>query len=90
MEALYGSAQTDIGAAEATQLLCLAAKLEPENIEFVSFPENLFKADRVQDPVLGNTSILAADFNVLKTYVQKFNDGLWFEPDANLPDPITP
>jgi hypothetical protein len=32
-----------------------------------------------------NTSILAADFEVLKTYVQKFNDGTW-----NLPDAINP
>ena len=72
--------------------------LTPENcfsktrkdIQFVSFPEALFKLDRVQDPVLGNTSILAADFNALKTYVQKFNEGRWFEPDANLPDPVTP
>ena len=58
--------------------------------EFVSFPEALFKSDRVQDPVLGNTSILAADFEVMKTYVQKFNEGAWFEPEGNRPDPITP
>jgi len=44
----------------------------------------------VQDPVPGNTSILAADFNALKTYVQKFNDGLWFEPEGPGPDPISP
>ena len=57
-----------------------AARLQAEQIEFVSFPEDLFKADRVQDPVLGNTSILAADFDVLKTYVQQFNDGTWNVP----------
>jgi polyisoprenyl-teichoic acid--peptidoglycan teichoic acid transferase len=90
VQSLYGSAQTDIGTTEARQLLCLAAMLEPENIEFVSFPESLFKLDRVQDPVLGNTSILAADFEVLKTYVQKFNDGLWFEPEGPVPGPIIP
>ena len=64
--------------------------LEPQKIEFVSFPESLFKVDRVQDPVLGNTSILAADFKVLTWYVQKFNDGTWFEPEGPVPDPITP
>ena len=90
VEALHGSAQTDIGATEATQLLCLAAKLQGERIQFVSFPEALFKSDRVQDPVLGNTSILAADFKVLTQYVQKFNEGRWFEPEGNLSDPITP
>jgi len=67
-----------------------AARLQAEQIEFVSFPEDLFKADRVQDPMLGNTFILAADFDVLKTYVQKFNEGIWFEPEGNLPDPISP
>jgi polyisoprenyl-teichoic acid--peptidoglycan teichoic acid transferase len=90
VEALYGSTQTDLGSAEAAQLLCLAAMLEPQEIEFVSFPETLFKSERVQDPVLGNTSILAADFEVLKTYVQNFMDGAWPEPEGNLPDPINP
>jgi len=32
-----------------------------------------------------NTSILAADFNALKTYVQKFNEGTWFEPESDHP-----
>ena len=40
--------------------------------------------------MLGNTSILSVDFEVLTWYVQKFNDGAWFEPEGNLPDPITP
>jgi len=90
VEALRGSTQTDRGPAEASQLLCLAAMLEPQKIEFVSFPETLFKSERVQDRVLGNTSILTANFDVLKTYLQKFKDGAWLEPDENLPDPINP
>jgi len=90
VEALYGSAQTDLGGAEASQLLCLAAMLEPHKIEFLSFPETLFKSERVQDPVLGNTSILAANFDVLKTYVQIFMDGTWPEPEENLRNPIDP
>jgi LCP family protein required for cell wall assembly len=90
VEALHGSAQTDLGSAEAGQLLCLAAMLDAQKIEFVSFPETLFKSERVHDPVLGNTSILSANFEVLKTYVQKFNDGAWLEPEGNLPDPINP
>ena len=32
-----------------------------------------------------NTSILAAGFKVLETYVQKFNDGAW-----NMPEPGKP
>jgi len=56
----------------------------------LSFPETLFKSERVQDPMLGNTSILSVDSESLKRKVQKFNDGEWPEPDGNLPDPINP
>lgn len=78
-----GSIQTDIGAEEISHLVCLASMLNAETIEFASFPENLFKADRVRDPVLGNTSILRADFEVLKNYVKKFERGDWFEETPN-------
>lgn len=73
------SVQTDLGPVEIGQLLCLSASLDLQKIEFVSFPEDLFKSDRVQDSVLGYTSILAADFEVLKKYVQNFNEGAWLE-----------
>ena len=72
----HGSVQTDLGSNEVSQLACLAAILDQDKIEFVSFPEHLFTVSRVQDPVLGNTSILDADFNILKSYVGKFQAGL--------------
>jgi len=56
----------------------------------LSFPEILFKSEGVQDSVLGNTSILSADFEVLTWYVQKFNDGEWLKPEGSRPDPINP
>jgi len=46
-------------------------------MEFVSFPDELFESARVQDPVLGRTSILEADFDVLRSHVQKFIAGRW-------------
>ena len=79
----HDSIQTDIGPVQVGQLACLATHLDAEKIEFVAFPETLFKNARVQDPVLGNTSILEADFEVLKTYVQKFEDGVGFEEVGN-------
>jgi polyisoprenyl-teichoic acid--peptidoglycan teichoic acid transferase len=82
------SVQTDIGVVEAGQLLCLATKLDAENIEFVSFPETIFKSGRVDDPVLGNTSIVEANFNVLRIYTQKFNHGTAFEPVEGLVDEL--
>ena len=46
-----------------------------------SFPEALFKSGRGRDPVLGNTSIREADYEVLTEFVQRFKDGLWREPE---------
>ena len=46
-----------------------------------SFPEALFKSGGGRDPVLGNTSIREADYEVLTEFVQSFKDGLWREPE---------
>ena len=72
-----GSVQTNISPAEIGKLACLATILELQDMEFVNFPDKLFESGRVQDPVLGNTSILKADFYVLRSYVQKFEAGNW-------------
>jgi len=69
--------QTDLGPVEIGQLLCLRTKLDPKNIAYGNFPDYLFKLGRVHDPVLGNTSILQVDFKILRSYVDRFNDGEW-------------
>jgi len=79
-DAFDGSVQTNFNAVEIGQLVCLASMIESQDIQFVSFPTELFKSARVQDPVLGNTSILDADFDVLKEYVQQFEEGKWITP----------
>ena len=84
------SLQTDLGPAEIGRLLCLRTKLDSKKIEFLSFPETLFKSERVRDPVLGNTSILDADFEVLADYVKRFSDGLWREPEDNIRQDVNP
>jgi polyisoprenyl-teichoic acid--peptidoglycan teichoic acid transferase len=71
------SVQTDLGPVEVAQLLCLRTKLDPRNIVYGSFPQNIFKLGRVHDPVLGNTSILQVDFKILRSYVKQFNEGDW-------------
>lgn len=75
----HDSVQTDIGPVQAGRLFCLAAHLDADNIEFADFPESLFKSARVQDPVLGYTSIVEANFDVIKIFVQKFEDGVGFD-----------
>ena len=87
---LSESVQTDLGPVEITQLLCLRTRFDPQEIEFLSFPERLFTSERVRDPVLGNTSILDADFEILKGYVQRFNDGSWRQPEETTREKIVP
>jgi LCP family protein required for cell wall assembly len=84
------SIQMDLNPTVLGQLLCLRRKLDTEKIEFLSFPEGLFESARVRDPVLGNTSILEVDFEVLTDYVKKFSDGTWRKPDGQIRDGITP
>jgi LCP family protein required for cell wall assembly len=79
--AFKDSIQTDLRSQEIRRLLCLRRKIKAEQIDFLSFPETLFKSERVHDPVLGNTSILDADFEVIADYVKKFSDGSWREPE---------
>ena len=76
-ETFDGSVQTNFNAVEIGQLVCLASMLETQDIQFVSFPNELFKSARVQDPVLGSTSILEADFVVLRTHLKNFIEGNW-------------
>lgn len=76
-EALYGSVQTDLSASDIAALLCLAAKLGPQDIQPRVFPEELFTGTRIQDPVLGYTFIWDADFDQLREYVRQFNEGTW-------------
>jgi LCP family protein required for cell wall assembly len=90
IESFSDSVQTDLGPVEIGQLLCLRARLDVQKIEFGSFPESLFENGRVQDPVLGNTSILKVNFDDLKRYVQSFNNGTWPKSQQNPRDKISP
>lgn len=90
VKAFSGSVQMDLGIAEVGQLVCLAGKISANDIEFIDFPEELFETTRVQDPVLGYTSIIAADFDVLKAYVKKFEAGTWPETRDEADEWLTP
>jgi LCP family protein required for cell wall assembly len=84
------SIQTDLNPTSIGQLLCLRKKLDTQEIGFLSFPATLFKSERVRDPVLGNTSILDADFEVLAGLVKRFSDGLWRPPEKFIREEIDP
>jgi LCP family protein required for cell wall assembly len=84
------SIQMDLNPTVSGQLLCLRRQLDTEKIDFLSFPEGLFETARVRDPVLGNTSILQADFEVLADYVKKFSDGTWRKAEVPIREEINP
>ncbi len=75
--AFYGSVQTDMNAGDIAKLLCLGTMLTPDKYVSVSFPSELFTGSAVQDPVLGYTFVWNVDFNILRAYVQYFNNGSW-------------
>ena len=68
---------TDLDPAQVAQLTCLAIRLDQQKIRYLNFPSDLFTGTRVQDPVLGNTFIFDADFDVLRSYVALFMNGNW-------------
>jgi LCP family protein required for cell wall assembly len=75
--------QTDLSVEQVNQLGCLASQMKGTDVVFASFPIELFKNAKTFDPQLNTTtSTLAADFNVLRDYIARFQQGTW--PDPNL------
>jgi len=82
--------QTDLTPEQLTQLACIGTQIKSENIIFASFPEELFTQTRIYDPVFkGRVFIWDVDFNILRDYVKRFNEGTWPDPNANEEAPET-
>ena len=83
--------QTDFSPEQINQLACLATHMKGTNVVFASFPIELFKAKKTFDPQLGTTTTTAdADFNILRDYIDRFQQGTWPDPDLvirNTPAP---
>ena len=74
--------QTDLSLEQINQLACLAGQMKGTDVVFASFPMEVFEGAKIYDPQLGaTTSILDADFNVLRGYVDRFQQGTWPDPD---------
>jgi LCP family protein required for cell wall assembly len=70
--------QTDLSPEQIAQLSCLGQKLEGKDIQFVGFPENIFKATRKYDPdAKKEVFVLDVDLAVLNDYVSRFQSGEW-------------
>jgi len=83
--------QTDFSPEQINQLACLATQTSGTNVVFASFPMEIFKGARMYDPQLkATTSVLDADFDVLRDYIDRFQQGTWPDPDLviqNTPSP---
>jgi len=81
--------QTDLSVEQINQLACLANQMDGTSVVFASFPISEFKNAKQYDPQLkATTSVLDADYNVLRDYIDRFQQGTW--PDPNLIINTTP
>ena len=82
--------QTDLSPAQINQLACLASQMNGSDVTFASFPIEIFSNAKKFDPQLKDTtSILEADNNVLRDYIDRFQQGTWPEPVEIDPELIT-
>jgi LCP family protein required for cell wall assembly len=83
--------QTDFSPEQINQLACLATQMRGTDVVFASFPMETFKGAKMYDPQLkATTSVLDADFDVLRDYIERFQQGTWPDPDLviqNTPSP---
>lgn len=83
--------QTDLSPEQISQLACLAQQMNGTDVVFASFPMELFEGAKKYDPQLkATTSILDADYEVLSEYIDRFQRGVWPDPDLvinNTPSP---
>ncbi|WKZ48863.1 MAG: LCP family protein [Anaerolineales bacterium] len=78
IQSFQDNVQTDLSPEQISQLACIGTRIEPGDIRFVDFPEELFNVTREYDAVFGKeVSIVKADFKILRDYVSQFNDGAW-------------
>jgi len=81
--------QTDLSPEQINQLACLANQMHGTDVVFASFPIKTFTNKRFYDPQLkAEISTLDADFDVLRDYIDRFQQGSW--PDPNLFINVTP
>jgi LCP family protein required for cell wall assembly len=73
-----GAVQTSLSPEQLGQLACVGTQLQPQNIVFGSFPQQLFEQDRTYDPVFKKRVFTwKVDYDTLREYTQRFNEGKW-------------
>jgi LCP family protein required for cell wall assembly len=75
------SVQTDFSMHDITSLICIAQALPSGNIKIDSFPQEMFTASNIYDPVRNvNTFIYEVDTSKLREMVAEFMNGIWPMP----------
>lgn len=91
INAFQGAVQTDLSPKAISALVCLVPQIPPQNIRFVSFPDDVLTASRIYDAIFKkNVFIYEADFNLARLYVAAFQNGDWPPPAPVLPGVETP
>jgi LCP family protein required for cell wall assembly len=81
IQAFQDNIQTDLSLEQISQLACLGPMFSPENVVFVSFPQEEFKQSRIYDPIFKKEVFTwDVDFDVLRDYVARFQAGEWPAP----------
>ncbi|MFZ2097912.1 MAG: LCP family protein [Anaerolineales bacterium] len=75
------SVQTDLSLSDINRLICIAQAVPKENIKADSFPQEMFTASSIYDPVRNFTAfIYEVDFDKLRAMVAEFMNGIWPMP----------
>jgi LCP family protein required for cell wall assembly len=81
IESFQDAIQTDLSPQQLGQLACIGTQIRSGNVVFATFPSEYFKQTRHYDPVFKkNVFVWEVDFQVLRDYIQHFNDGAWPSP----------
>ena len=81
IRSFQGAIQTDLSPEQLGQLACIGTKMQSGNIVFATFPAEYFKQTRQYDPVFKkNVFVWDVDFQILRDYIGRFNDGTWPSP----------
>lgn len=69
---------TDLSPAQLGQLACLAPQISRENLLFASIPQEMLTPTRAYNELAEDTTyVLAADFDVIRGYIDRFEAGIW-------------
>mgnify|MGYP006295655735 CR=1 FL=1 len=89
INSLIGEIQTDLSPAQIRQLACLLPKLNEDNLQFISFPDEMMVQGREFDPNLGDTTFVwDIPKEDIRAFIQDFtNDAIPPENDGGMSCP---